>query len=313
MKRKLMSLLLILAGLASWHHFVPAQSTPAADVRTAPVTSQSIAPENAGAVEFKSLESNILGQPLNFSIYLPPSYAKGEQKYRVIYFLHGLFENEKRWSDRGGKELLDRLIADKKVGELVVAIPDGGRSFYTNYYDGSRKYEDAVLQEFIPYVESHYRILRGTKSRALSGSSMGGYGALKIGMKHPDLFDSVSAHSAVLVPKFPEVIEPGTRQARYLQILEGPFGKPFNRDYWESENPLRLAEDPQKFRNLKLYFDCGDKDRYGFDEGARELHRVLEEKGFKHEFAILPGDHGWEYLKQYMDRSLVFHWKHFED
>ena len=266
---------------------------------------------SVGIVEFKTLDSKILSQPVNFAVYLPPSYAESKTSYPAIVFLHGLFENEKRWAERGGKDVLDSLIAEKKVGEVVVAIPDVGRSFYTNSYDGGKKYEDFVVQEFIPYVGASYRVKQGPKWLALSGSSMGGYGALKIGMKHSQMFNSVSAHSAVLVPKFPENIEPGSRSARYLQILEGPFGKPFHREYWESENPIHLAEHPEKFKGLRLSFDCGDHDRYGFDEGARGLDRVLTEKGFPHEFAILPGDHGWEYLKQHMHRSLEFHWKNF--
>ena len=265
----------------------------------------------AGTVELKSLDSKILGQPVGYSVYLPASYVAGKDAYPVIFFLHGLFEDEKRWAERGGKEVLDRLIAEKKVGEVVLAIPDGGRSFYTNYFDGSKKYEDFIVQEFIPFIQSSYRVKPGVQWRALSGSSMGAYGALKIGMKHPEMFSSVSAHGAVLIDKFPETIAPGTREFRYLQILEVPFGKPFHREYWEAENPIRIAEQTEKFKNLKLYFDCGDRDRYGFDAGARELHRLLDSKGFPHEFAILPGDHGWEFLKQYMDRSLLFHWKYF--
>ncbi|MBI3940890.1 MAG: hypothetical protein HY315_08650 [Acidobacteria bacterium] len=270
-----------------------------------------VLPGPAGAVEFKTLDSQTLSQPVNYSVYLPASYSDGKSSFPVIFFLHGLFEDEKRWAEKGGKEILDRLIAEKQMGEVVLAIPDGGRSFYTNFYDGTKKYEDFIVQEFIPFIESHYRVRPGPKWRALSGSSMGAYGALKIGMQHPEMFSSVSAHGAVLIDSFPEVIEPNTREARYLQILEGPFGKPFRREYWESQNPIRMAEQVDRFKSLKLYFDCGDRDRYGFDQGARVLHKLLEEKSFSHEFAILPGDHGWEFLKQYMDRSLQFHWKNF--
>ena len=270
-----------------------------------------VAAPQLGTVEFKTLDSKMLGQPVKYSVYLPPSYAAGGKTYPVVFFLHGLGEDEKAWAERGGKEVLDKLIADKTIGEVILAIPDGGRSFYTNYFDGSKKFEDFIVQEFVPFIESSYRAVGGAKGRALSGSSMGAYGALKIGMKHPDAFSSVSGHGAVLVDKFPETIAPGTREFRYLQILEVPFGKPFHRDYWEAENPIRIAENPEKFKGLKLYFDCGDRDRYGFDAGARALHTLLESKGFPHEFAILPGDHGWDFLKQYMDRSLLFHWKNF--
>ncbi|MBI2821715.1 MAG: hypothetical protein HYX74_05775 [Acidobacteria bacterium] len=290
-------------------HGVAGELPPAAPQNAPAAEAQLSVP--VGSVEFKTLESKVLGRPVNYSVYLPPSYAGGASDYPVVFFLHGLGEDERRWGERGGKEILDRLIAEKKVGEVVLAIPDGGRGFYTNSYDGGQKWEDFLVQEFIPFIEGAYRIRPGPKWRALSGSSMGAYGAMKIGMKHPDMFSSVSAHGAVLIDRFPETVEPGTRQARYLEILEGPFGKPFHREYWESENPIRLAEHVEHFKNLKLYFDCGDRDRYGFDAGARVLHELLEKKGFPHEFAILPGDHGWEFLRKYGDRSLEFHWKNF--
>jgi S-formylglutathione hydrolase FrmB len=63
---------------------------------------------------------------------------------------------------------------------------------------------------------------------------------------------------------------------------------------------------------LKLYFDCGDHDRYGFEEGAQLLHQKLVAKKFPHDFALRPGDHGWSYLAQYLRFSLIFHWRCFE-
>ncbi len=98
-----------------------------------------------------------------------------------------------------------------------------------------------------------------------------------------------------------------------MRALEGAFGSPPDWAYWRENDPLVLAERPQGFSQLKLYFDCGDEDRYGFDEGARELHRVLEANGFEHEYAIRPGDHGWSFLEQYLEISLQFHSTHFAD
>ncbi len=74
----------------------------------------------------------------------------------------------------------------------------------------------------------------------------------------------------------------------------------------------RWRKHPGRFGRLKLYFDCGDHDRYGFQEGAETLHQKLASKDFAHEYALRPGDHGWSYLSQYMKYSLLFHWRVFE-
>jgi S-formylglutathione hydrolase FrmB len=155
----------------------------------------------AQRVEYKTFPSKLLGRELRYGVYLPPSYSKSpEKKYPVLYFLHGLFEDETRWSTRGETDqILDRMIGDGKIGEFIVALPYGGTSFYTNMRDGSEKWEDVMVTEFLPLIESSYRVNASRAQRGISGTSMGGYGALKIAMKHPDLFGSASSHSAVLL------------------------------------------------------------------------------------------------------------------
>jgi S-formylglutathione hydrolase FrmB len=90
-----------------------------------------------------------------------------------------------------------------------------------------------------------------------------------------------------------------------------PFGSPLNEAYFALNNPLTLAGQPEQFANLKLYFDCGDQDRYGFDAGAKQLDEILTSKGFPHQFVLRPGNHGWSYLDQYLHFSLEFHWQVF--
>src|SRR5205809_5598350 len=97
-------------------------------------------------VEYKTFESKLLGNPVRYGVYLPPSYSSSPaKKYPVLYFLHGLFEDETRWSSRGQTDqIMNRMIAEGKIGEFIVALPDGGASFYTNTRDGSEKCEDAI-------------------------------------------------------------------------------------------------------------------------------------------------------------------------
>src|SRR5215470_14594340 len=94
-------------------------------------------------VEYKTFPSKLLGHELRYGVYLPPSYnSSPAKKYPVLYFLHGLFEDETRWSSRGQTDqIMDRMISEGKIGDFIVAIPFGGASFYTNTRDGSEKWE----------------------------------------------------------------------------------------------------------------------------------------------------------------------------
>src|SRR5262249_30343184 len=144
------------------------------------------------------------GKDVPYSVYLPPSYdSKADARYPLVVFLHGLFEDEKHWTARGkGLEVLREKIADKSIGEMIVAVPnaDRGFGFYTNAKDGGAKFEDMVVKDFIPFLDSHYRTLAQARSRVLLGTSMGGYGALKIAFKNPELVCAVATHSPALFP-----------------------------------------------------------------------------------------------------------------
>ena len=250
---------------------------------------------------------------VEYCVALPADYAtSAPARYPVLYFLHGLFESARSWSDRGGKQTLDDLSSRGEVGKFLVILPDGGKTFYLNSLDGRDRYEDFFLQELAPAIDAKYRTLASPAARGISGTSMGGYGALHLAMRHPDVFGSASAHSAALLAKFPNPLPSEGRWAFYARVLAGPFGSPLNESYWQANSPLTFAAHPERFAGLKLYFDCGDHDRYGFAEGAQLLDRELTAKGFPHEFALRPGDHGWSYLNQYMKYSLQFHWRLFE-
>jgi S-formylglutathione hydrolase FrmB len=267
----------------------------------------------AQQVEYKSFPSKLLGRDLKYGVYLPPSYASSPgKKYPVLYFLHGLFEDETRWSTRGQTDqIMNRMIAEGKIGEFIVAIPYGGQSFYTNTRDGSEKWEDAIVTEFVPLVESAYRINATRANRGISGTSMGGYGALKIAMKHPDLFGSASAHSAVLLQDLSAAKVSAGRLQRFQAMFDKIYGINQDLSYWEANNPMTLAKDTKKLSGLKLYFDCGTEDDYGFDVGTRQLDEMLTKAGYPHESHLYPGRHGWDYAMQHTNESILFHWKAF--
>jgi S-formylglutathione hydrolase FrmB len=268
----------------------------------------------AATLDCGAIPSKILGRAVNVCVALPPGYeASAPKRYPTLYFLHGLFENERSWSERGGEEIWGDLTSAGQLDKFLVVLPDGGKTFYVNSFDGRERYEDFFIQELVPAIDRKYRTIPEVSARGISGTSMGGYGALHLAMDHPDVFGSASAHSAALLPKFPHPLPTEGRWGFYARVLQEPFGAPLNEAYFDANNPLTLAEHPQRFQHLKLYFDCGNQDRYGFEEGAEILDRILSAKGFHHEFELRPGGHGWSYLAQYLKYSLLFHSHEFQE
>ena len=157
-----------------------------------------------GRIDCNALKSSILNQNVHYCVMLPPSYdagvtARPPQRYPVLYFLHGLGDNEQTLFKTGGWNLIEDLRQQKQLGDFLVVAPEGKSSFYINSADGRVRYSDFFLREFIPYIENHYSIRRERSARAISGISMGGYGALRFALAHPEMFSSVSAQSAALI------------------------------------------------------------------------------------------------------------------
>ena len=269
-------------------------------------------PQGPTALDCGQVQSTILGRAVSYCVALPADYASSAKRYPVLYYFHGMFEDERSWSERGGKEVLDGMLAKGDIGSFLVAMPDAGKTFYVNSFDGKDRYEDFFTQEFIPYIDQHYRTITRRDDRGLFGVSMGGFGSLHIGLRHPELFSAVSAQSAALLPKLPNPFPATRRWQFYAQLLQGPFGSPLNEAYFEANNPITQAEHPETFQNLKLYFDCGNHDRYGFQEGNQLLDQELTAKHFAHEFVLRDGDHGWNYEADYMHYALSFHWENFQ-
>jgi len=269
-------------------------------------------------VEFKSLESSALKGKGEYSIFLPPSYGKGTLSYPVVYFLHGLFNDHTSWTvSRHGNipQLVEDLMREKKIPEMILVHPNGGRSFYTNYRDSSLSVEDFVVKELREHVEATYRVKKSRNGRAIAGTSMGGYGALKIAFKHPDLYGAVAAHSPiVLLSKNPLDVPPemkaSQRYSFFYNVFSAIYGDPIDQAYYDANNVLLLAKNPD-LKKLGTYFDYGTADRYnqaiGLGEGLQALDRTLTEAGVPHTFNEYPGEpHGRELVVTHLDSSLAF-------
>jgi len=265
-------------------------------------------------IDCNALNSRVLKYPVHYCVYLPASYAAGAtknppQRYPVLYFLHGLGDNEQTLFNSGGWTLLDDLRQRHTIGDFLIVAPEGRRGFYINSADGSVRYSDFFLQEFIPLVESKYRVSSGRKNRAISGISMGGYGALRFAFSHPEMFSAVSAQSAALITESPEELDSAARSGAPLgKVLAAVFGNPINVSHWKNNSPSVLAQrNAAALRKMAIYFNCGQDDNYGFEKGAAALHDQLQKEGVKHEYRAYPGDHSLAYFLSHFEEVLIFH------
>ena len=267
-----------------------------------------------GRIDCSALKSSVLSQTVHYCIMLPPGYdaaiaAHPPRRYPVLYFLHGLGDNEQTLFRTGGWTLIEDLRQQKQISDFLVVAPEGKSSFYINSADGRVRYSDFFLREFIPYIESHYSIRRERSARAISGISMGGYGALRFAFAHPEMFSSVSAQSAALITASPRNISDAVHSGSQLTGMLGTvFGTPIDVHHWNQNSPFVLAKlHREQLAGLSIYFNCGDKDEFGFEKGAGELHRQLQAEGIKHEFHLYPGNHGAAYFLAHLGETLKFH------
>ena len=160
----------------------------------------------------RQLKSSMLHSSVRYCVYLPASYSAvgaENRKYPVLYLLHGLGGNQQTMAIDGEWAVLQDLQREHHVGDFLVVSPDAWDTFYINSQDGKTPYGDFFLREFIPFIERTYRVRGVRAARGITGFSMGGYGALRLAFASPELFGSVSAHSAALMRQPPQGVNAG--------------------------------------------------------------------------------------------------------
>jgi S-formylglutathione hydrolase FrmB len=258
------------------------------------------------------VNSRILKQAVHYCVQLPADYdtkASPPRRYPVLYFLHGLGQNEQTLFSTGGWSVIEDLRRQHKIVDFLVVAPEGKRTFYINSPGNTLRYSDFFLQEFIPAIESRYRVRPGRKARAITGVSMGGYGALRFAFAHPELFSAVSAQSAALITQTPKELTAAGHSGTPLGRLMGPaFGEPIDAAHWQENSIFFLARKNQSgLKSLAIYFNCGQQDDFGFENGASALDQQLKVEGIKHAYHSYPGDHSLTYFLSHMGEVMEFH------
>lgn len=235
-------------------------------------------------------DTRILETATPYYVLLPPDYDVSGLRYPVLFLLHGLFGECSNWT-----ELTD--IASRAAAyPLIIVMPEGRDSWYTDSATlSSERYETHFLSEFLPHIEEGYRTIADRNGRAISGLSMGGYGAFKFALKRPDLFSFAASFSGAFEPTQRSDDSPGfdwiSLRPSVMKAF-GPVGSPAR-----SLNDLGsiLAVMPPELKsNLPFfYFDCGLQD--GFLRANRRLSTTFSVQGVAHEFNEIAGGHDWDY------------------
>jgi S-formylglutathione hydrolase FrmB len=257
-------------------------------------------------VETKSVFSKVLNAERDYTIYLPKSYeVNKDKKYPVLYLLHGMTDNSTQWYNRGHlKDVMDLLTASGEACEMIVVTPCAGGSIESDAWNGyfdmpGWKYETFFFTEFLPYIESAYRVIGNKQTRAVAGLSMGGGGSTVYAQKHPELFSSVYAMSALMnMPAgraVPDKNATDKRALLSLSVIENDCTA-----FVEKADEARKAQ----LRSIAWFVDCGDDD-YLLDRNI-EFTQAMRRAGIPCEFRIRNGGHGWEYWNQALYICLPF-------
>lgn len=282
---------------------VQARPTSAAVEGSTGLTAATLAADTAQSgitVTTYSGGSTVLERPLyartldlqtSYRIFLPPDYESGWRRYPVLYMLHGVAGDSSEWQAIGLLEAADRLIQQGEIDPLIIVLPNGGASYWLNQARGAR-WADYVVNDVVADVDRTYRTIDAPQGRAIGGLSMGGEGALRIALTHPDVFGTAAAHSPSLRTAFDQF-------APEVAALYG------DEDSWRAATPLWLVVDRDTAYQLKLAIDVGEDDPWR--PNVELLHQRMIERGIAHRFEVLPGEHAAEYWIENVERYLRFY------
>lgn len=246
---------------------------------------------------FLTVHSKALAGRGNISVYHPTPANKADLP--LVVLLHGVYGNNWVWMNLGGvHHVYDRLKADSKLGDMILVMPSDG-----NYYAGSaylpiqedgaqpnRNFESWIIDDVIDTTIDSIDGATQDSNVYLCGLSMGGYGALRLGCKHPRRFQGISAHSSI------------TQLNEMSLFVSEPLG------LYQCKNP-READilywvDKHKEILPPLQFDCGEDD--SLLAGNKILHAELKKRSIPHRFSTYPGAHSWDYWHTRVADSLLF-------
>lgn len=262
-------------------------------------------------MSLESFSSSALPGPARVLVVKPPSYERDRsRRYPILIFLHDGYGNERTLQTHGVASDLAARMTDGRLPEFLLVAPGAAGSWFSDYYDGSRRYEQFLTGDLLAEIEKRYRVRPGREARGITGISMGGYGAFKLALKHPDLFASVSSLSGALIPLDWEDLQRYSWFARWT--LKRVFGKSRQENSLAENDVWRLLrnarfESPPFLAHLR----AGTSDVYRLDRVAAQFGSILNEQGIPSTVVLEPGGHDWDYWRRGLVAIAEWHTKRF--
>ena len=235
-----------------------------------------------------TFRSAALSREMSYRVVMPASVATGT-RIPVVYLLHGGAGSFRDWTNYSD-------VARFAEHNLILVMPEGSESYYTNSREHAQdRYEDYIVSDLIADVESHFQAASGRQTRAIAGVSMGGFRAVKVALKYPDLFAFAGGlSSAIDVPSRPFSIH-RIGQWRHYQSIFGDWGSETRRQ----NDPFVLARSADPKKIPYFFLACGDKE--GLLPTNRSFSKLLQQRGFQYEFHVVSGGHDWNQWNAQLD------------
>jgi S-formylglutathione hydrolase FrmB len=236
------------------------------------------------------LASALMRRNMPYNIILPADRAEEYLHFPVLYLLHGLFGSFDNWTTLTG------LVNYAAARRLIIVTPEGGDGWYTDSETAAdEKYESYLIKELVPSIDANFRTIKDRAGRAVAGLSMGGYGALKFGIKYPKLFAMTASISGAFDCAERSDDRPGSGWNDLRHSVLQVFGEAGSKT--RNENDLyklvsELSAD-EISRLPSIYLDCGRGD--GFLGANQKLAALFSKRKISHEYRELPGEHDWNY------------------
>ncbi|MDQ0474139.1 alpha/beta hydrolase [Labrys wisconsinensis] len=281
------------------------------------------------------INSKALGGKLPVMVYVPQA-TPPTGGWPVLYLLHGLGGCERDWVELGEIQVtLDRLIATGRIRPMMVVMPGAANSWYVDSgtVGGPGDYETAIIEDLPRAIQKRFPVAVSPRSRAIAGVSMGGYGALRLALKHPEMFGAVASMSGAIWQNLPVALANGAgkpydafRDAAYFrrpdaatvvpgidlppegEHFDGAFGEPFDAGRFNRQNVFTLlASQIAKGTTLPaIYLTVGDHDSHNLWRGSIALYQTLQADRQKVEFRVTDGDHTWSLWRKSIEDTLLF-------
>jgi enterochelin esterase-like enzyme len=250
---------------------------------------------SAARTETRMIWSEALQRSLPYLAHLPAGYdSNPNARYPVLYMLHGRGGSYRSWQDLGLLTIADRLVESGEIQPFIIIMPEGENAYWVNHAKGGPRWGDYIGSDLVRETDRHFRTLADRDYRAVGGLSMGGCGALQLGINYADTFGVIGAHS----PAF-----------RTHETAPSYFG---DLAYFNAHSPVPLFKTkPRVAKTLKIWIDMGQQDVW--HEPALAFHQQLLKEGIPHQWQGRPGGHDGAYWTGHAAEYLRYYDRAFRD